>query len=339
LGQREGRRERQHSEGRKLHIGILAWYHLARVRLVTLISLLAACSFDRGALDELRCRSNDDCAPGIYCRDGYCLALDRNQDAAVPDMTPQPDAEICRDPDDEDEDGLTCDDLCPGLSSPDNTDNDGDGAGNPCDCQREDAAFAATLIDDLFNEDAGLLTGVVGIWQFVSGFYQQLQDNGVTLSWIADANSEDFSINTSLFVRQNGSAGLGHNAAGVIFRAQNLTPSAGTAYLCGVNLATPRRAWLAVMDFGAGTVTELDSISLPFNPPAANWPDPHFIRLVAIGDEISCTVCDGTVTPLCSSGAVTATATDATHTEGTVGFFTFGTEADFNFMKACGDPP
>lgn len=247
--------------------------------------------------------------------------------------------EVCRDPDDTDGDGLTCDDLCPGLNTVDNTDNDGDGAGNACDCQRENAAFAATLIDDLFNEDPGTLTGVIGIWQFVSGFYQQLQENDVALSWVADANSKDFSVYTSMFVRQNGTAGLGYNAAGVSVRVQNLTSTTGTAYLCGVDLATPRRVWLARLDHGAGAVNELDGATLPFNPPASNWPDPHFIRLEVIGNEITCTICDGTVTPLCSTGFAIASAIDSTYTAGTVGFFTLGTETDFNFLRACGDPP
>lgn len=83
-----------------------------------LIVLLPACSGDADTFanipdDATRCVVHQDCERGEVCQDTRCLPGDLDNDG-VPDTA----------------------DNCPGISNTPQTDSDGDGAGDPCDPDR-----------------------------------------------------------------------------------------------------------------------------------------------------------------------------------------------------------
>jgi len=312
-----------------------------RLRALAFISLVAACSFDRSALDRLRCESNDDCGAGTYCSEGYCLSNEQRQDMGpdtAPDLTP----DMCIPAGDDDGDGFddVCADNCPGLANPEQTDSDGDRAGNDCDCVANNPGYASTVINDLFNSDTGALTPLSGSWMISGGFLLQTAADGEALDWVPGASSNAHNIQANLTIGASGTGAMGHNAAGLLVRAEGLTATDGTAYLCGVDLLPSPRVWLARADFTAGTVTELDGTDFPYESATSNWMARfHFLRFEAQTDEMTCTLCNGAITPVCSSQLADAIATDGTHTMGSVGLFTLGAAANFGFVRACGDVP
>jgi hypothetical protein len=312
-----------------------------RVRLLATLALLGACSFDSSKLDALRCNTDDDCHDSLkHCCGGYCLLAAGCTDMGPGDGHADATADVVSDRDLRDDDGdgvANWQDNCPEVPNADQTDSDGDGAGNACDCLPTNPGYAATLDDDLFDSDTGTLVGVSGTWAVSGGgLFRQTAPDGKAFSWVPGASSAAHFISTTMKVNAAGTAALGHNAAGVILRAQNLTASAGTAYLCGVDLAAPRSVWIARVDLaGAGTLVELASAALPFEPGASMWAGFNGIHAEANGDSVTCRCINGSD----STQTVDVSASDASYATGSAGFFTLGVQADFGYITACGDRP
>jgi hypothetical protein len=316
----------------------------ARLRALWIPALSAAlplggCSFDTAALDELRCERTAHCGPLSYCTDaGFCLSSHAD---STPDGPRDAEVDLCSPGSDDDGDGVdNCQDNCLAVANATQLDSDGDRAGNECDCLPTNQAYALTVVADMFDTGMGGLVGVTGSWSVGGGFLEQTTADGKALSWVPGVDSAAHFINANLRVGVNGTQAIGKNAAGLIFRASGLTASAGTAYLCGVDLAMPRTLFLARANFsGTGSLTTLDSEPLmptfSFDPGAQSWASFHALNVATDGDVMNCRLTNS----LDPGEIVEVSASDTMLGSGSAGFFTLGTESDFGFVTACGDAP
>ena len=109
-----------------------------RLAAVLVLFGTSGCSFDSARLDEFRCADDSDFVDDKTCCQGYCV--DEGPGSGAPA--------------DRDEDGIPdALDNCPDLATTDESDADGDGVGDACDCAIDDDAFG---VNALFGVDVHL---------------------------------------------------------------------------------------------------------------------------------------------------------------------------------------